>query len=78
MKTLWHPVGDTIKCGKHWRNRTHYPPLKGALSLLKAVSQRNTIWSVVYDTSSLNFLVVMGKKYDKVHEFNLIQAVSNQ
>jgi hypothetical protein len=41
------------------------------LSLLKDVSQGNTIWSVVYDTSSLDFLVVMGKKYDHVHKFNL-------
>jgi predicted choloylglycine hydrolase len=49
-----------------------------ALSLLKDVSQPNTIWSVVYDTSSLDFLVVMGRKYDKVHEFSLKQAVSGQ
>ncbi|NIM91506.1 MAG: linear amide C-N hydrolase [Candidatus Aminicenantes bacterium] len=49
-----------------------------ALTLLKDVSQRNTIWSVVYDTSSLNFLVVMGKKYDQVHEFKLQQAESDQ
>lgn len=42
-----------------------------ALSLLKDVSQRNTIWSVVYDTSSLDFLIVMGKKYDQVHRFML-------
>jgi hypothetical protein len=49
-----------------------------ALSLLKDVSQRNTIWSVVYDTSSLDVLVVMGKKYDQVHEFNLKQADSDQ
>ena len=54
------------------------PSPTGALSLLKAVSQRNTIWSVVYDTSSLNFLIVVGKKYEKVHEFNLEQAVSGQ
>jgi hypothetical protein len=46
-----------------------------ALSLLKDVSQPNTIWSVVYDTASLNFLVVMGKKFDRVHEFNLKQAI---
>jgi hypothetical protein len=52
-------------------------PLK-ALSLLKDVSQGNTIWSVVYDTSTLDFMVVMGKKYDQVHEFNLKQAVSDQ
>jgi hypothetical protein len=49
-----------------------------ALSLLKDVSQGNTIWSVVYDTSSLDFRVVMGKKYDQVHEFNLKQAVSDK
>jgi len=49
-----------------------------ALSLLKEVSQRNTIWSVVYDTSSLIFIVVMGKKYDQIHEFNLKQAASLQ
>ena len=52
--------------------------LFNALSLLKDVSQRNTIWSVTYDTSSLKFLVVMGKKYDQVHEFNLKEAVSDQ
>jgi hypothetical protein len=49
-----------------------------ALSLLKDVSQGNTIWSVVYDTASLDFLVVMGKKYDQVHEFNLKRAVSGR
>jgi predicted choloylglycine hydrolase len=42
-----------------------------ALSLLIDVSQPNTIWSAVYDTASLNILVVMGKKYDRIHEFNL-------
>jgi hypothetical protein len=48
-----------------------------ALSLLKDVSQGNTIWSVVYDQASLDILVVMGKKYDQVHEFNLEKAVSD-
>jgi len=42
-----------------------------ALSLLKDVSQPNTIWSVVYDTLSLSFLVVMGQNFDRVHEFSL-------
>jgi hypothetical protein len=51
--------------------------LSNAVSLLKDVSQGNTIWSVVYDTSSLDFLVVMGRKYDQVHKFNLKKAVSN-
>jgi hypothetical protein len=59
-------------------NQVSMRSLVNALSLLKDVSQGNTIWSVVYDTSSLDFLVVMGKKYDQVHEFNLKQAVSNQ
>jgi hypothetical protein len=49
-----------------------------ALLLLKNVSQQNTIWSVVYDTSSLDFLVVMGKKYDLVHKFNLKKALPDQ
>lgn len=42
-----------------------------ALMLLKNVSQRNTIWSIVYDTSSLNFMVVMGKKFDQIYKFTL-------
>jgi hypothetical protein len=54
------------------------PSLSTALSLLKDVSQRNTIWSIVYDTSSLDLLVVMGKKYDQVHKLNLKQAVLDQ
>lgn len=45
--------------------------LSGALSLLEDVSQGNTIWSIVYDISSFDFQVVMGRKYDRVHEFNL-------
>jgi hypothetical protein len=52
--------------------------LLNALSLLEDVSQGNTIWSVVYDTSSLNFLVVMGRKYGQVHEFNLKQGAAGQ
>ena len=47
--------------------------LSAALSLLKDISQHHTIWSIVYDTSSLNFQVFMGKNYDMVHEFNLRQ-----
>ncbi|UCE42964.1 MAG: linear amide C-N hydrolase [Candidatus Aminicenantes bacterium] len=59
-------------------NQVTMASLSNALSLLKDVSQSNTIWSAVYDTSSLDFLVVMGKKYGLVHEFNLKQAVSDQ
>ncbi|MGD9347830.1 MAG: linear amide C-N hydrolase, partial [Candidatus Aminicenantes bacterium] len=56
--------------------RVHSP--SHALSLLKDVSQENTIWSVVYDTCSLSGLAVMGKKYDRMHEFDLKQAVSDR
>lgn len=65
-----------------WRYNTARETLKNqaskfspsaALSLLNDVSQNNTIWSIVYDTSSLNFLVVMGRNYNLVHEFNLRQ-----
>jgi len=49
-----------------------------ALALLENVSQGNTIWSAVYDTSSLDFLVVMGKKYDQVHRFNMKKPASAQ
>lgn len=59
-------------------NRAAMPSLSNALSLLKDVSQGNTIWSAVYDTSSLDFQVVMGKKYDQIHEFNLKQTLSNR
>ncbi|MFC2141704.1 hypothetical protein ACFLR7_02080 [Acidobacteriota bacterium] len=51
---------------------------RDALSLLEDVSQRNTIWSVVYDTSSLMFIVVMGKNYDQIHEFGLKQAIAGR
>ena len=66
-KKVWETLENQVK--------VHSP--SSALSLLKDVSQGNTIWSVVYDTSSLDFLVVMGKKYEQIHEFNLKKAVSN-
>jgi choloylglycine hydrolase len=59
-------------------NQSALSSSSSALSILKDVSQGNTIWSIVYDTSSLGFQVVMGKKYDQVHKFNLKQDVSNQ
>ena len=59
-------------------NRPTFPVLTNALSLLEDVSQGNTIWSVVYDTASLDFQVVMGRKYDSVHAFNLKQALSTR
>jgi hypothetical protein len=77
------PENSRAACWRYdrvWETLAHGAPAFSAakaLSLLKDVSQRNTIWSVVYDISSLEFLVVMGKKYDHVHEFNLKKAVSD-
>jgi len=59
-------------------NQATMSSASNAISLLKDVSQRNTIWSIVYDTASLNFLIVMGKKYDHVHEFNLMKATTHR
>jgi hypothetical protein len=45
-----------------------------AMNLLKDVSQQgesSTIWSIVYGMSSGNIQVVMDRKFDKVHKFNL-------
>jgi len=78
------PVNSLASC---WRYKKVWKTLESqvaklsllnALSLLKDVSQGNTIWSVIYDTSSMDFLVVMGKKYDQVHKFNLKKAASDQ
>jgi hypothetical protein len=46
-----------------------------SMSLLQSVSQENTIWSVVYDLSSGEIQVVMGKKYDQPLNFKLTMRV---
>jgi hypothetical protein len=45
-----------------------------AMSLLGAVSQPSTQWSVVYDTRHLTVDVVTGRRYDLVHTFKLSGA----
>lgn len=42
-----------------------------AMALLKAVSQPNTIWSIVYDAKSGQIAVAMGHDYTQVHYFQL-------
>ena len=42
-----------------------------ALGLLEQVSQEGTQWSVVYETSSGNVNVVMGREYDDAHVLHL-------
>jgi hypothetical protein len=72
--TLETSLASCWRYKKAWETLENLPrlpdPVK-ALSLLENVSQGNTIWSVVYDTASLDLIIVMGKKYDTVHRFNL-------
>lgn len=43
----------------------------GALDILEAVAQGHTQWSVAYDLAAREMLVVMGQRWDTVHEFQL-------
>jgi hypothetical protein len=42
-----------------------------ALALLEEVSQPITMWSVIYNMTTGDIQVAVGRQYDKVHEFNL-------
>ena len=46
----------------------------GALDLLSRVSQDNTQWSVVYDLSTGQVQVTMGRQYESIHSFRLTLA----
>ncbi|MEN6333215.1 MAG: C45 family peptidase [Phycisphaerales bacterium] len=43
----------------------------GVMSLLESVSLPNTVWSAVYNLSTGEVRLVMGKDYDRVHQFRL-------
>jgi predicted choloylglycine hydrolase len=45
--------------------------MSDVMSLLKNVSQSNTIWTTVYNQSTREVFVVMGKKYQEMSTFNL-------
>jgi choloylglycine hydrolase len=45
-----------------------------ALQLLQAVSEDHTQWSIVYNSSSGDIRVVMGKAFESVEEFHLNMA----
>ncbi|CAG1012695.1 partial Penicillin acylase, partial [Anaerolineales bacterium] len=45
-----------------------------AMDLLSEVSQPSTQWSVVYGINTGDVIVSMGRQYDKIHEFNIIQS----
>jgi Linear amide C-N hydrolases, choloylglycine hydrolase family len=44
---------------------------EAAMGLLEAVKQDHTVWSVVYDLSSGQIHLAMGRDYDDVHAFGL-------
>ena len=71
------PEGNGSTC---WRYNRAYETLEhagGALSqreamdLLREVSQGNTVWSVVYNGTSGDVSIAMGRHYDRVHDVNL-------
>jgi hypothetical protein len=71
------PTGADSPC---WRYNLAYEMLEqkdgdlsqtAAMSLLQDVSQRNTMWSVVYDVTNGDIQVAMGRQYDQVHSFEL-------
>jgi hypothetical protein len=71
------PDGAKSLC---WRYRKAYEALERAagsisrweaMDLLEKVSQDLTIWSVVYDMTGGDISAVMGRDFDRVHEFEL-------
>lgn len=71
------PQGAQSGC---WRYNAAYEALQRtggimstqeAMPLLQEVSQENTIWSTVYNMTSGQIRVAMGRKYDRVHTFRL-------
>ena len=45
-----------------------------AMSLLQKVSQPSTQWSIVYEMSTGDVIVSLGRQYDQVHKFNIGQT----
>ncbi|MBN1937580.1 MAG: linear amide C-N hydrolase [Anaerolineae bacterium] len=45
-----------------------------AMALLAEVSQNNTIWSAVFNQTSGDIRVAVGRRYERVHEFHLDMA----
>jgi hypothetical protein len=68
--------------GQCWRYARAYEALERAggrlsqqeaMDLLRSISQDITMWSVVYNLSSGEISVAMGRQYDRVHHFRLPQ-----
>jgi len=71
------PVGATSDC---WRYNTAYESLSEAdgdisqdeaIRLLERTSQDSTVWSIVYNLSTGEIQVAMGKDYEQLHTFKL-------
>ncbi len=71
------PQGANSSC---WRYNHAYEELQttegnisseAAMTILDSVSQPSTIWSIVYDRTSGEISVVVGRQYDKAHRFKL-------
>jgi hypothetical protein len=46
-------------------------PIVEAMPLLQSVSQDSTIWSTVYNLTTGDIRVVMGRTYQNIHQFSL-------
>jgi len=71
------PTGQDAPC---WRYRAVHGGLEGsngalstgeAMDLLSEASQSSTIWSIVYETSTGEIHVAMGRCYERAHAFSL-------
>jgi hypothetical protein len=71
------PLGGDSPCQRYDRAYQALSAANGSISpdeamaILESVSGANTIWSAVYDMSTGEIQVVMDKKYDQIHAFQL-------
>lgn len=71
------PLGADSPCARYNRAYEALSAAKGSISqgeamaILDSVSGGNTIWSAVYDMTTGEIQVVMDKRYDQVHTFEL-------
>jgi len=71
------PVPQTLDYWRYNKVSEHLGKTKGrlsqdeAMSLLQGVSQESTTWSAVYNLSTGDIQVAMGKDYEQIHTFAL-------
>jgi len=78
--SIEHPQGSDSSC---WRYNAAFDALQGShgkistdagMTILKSVSQANTIWSILYNRSTGEISVVVGQDYWDVHKFKIEMA----